>query len=204
MRTKSALISEILRAAAFRYTQFVSHPCVVPAPLSKASTPPPHQQQPPCHVTPTSTSSVESPQMPSSSGMCFHTYKLTSAVSAQCLLCLIHNREDDVYANLSLGRQRCHSESTMTSSPVRWPKPSRPNAGICRTQVISNASSSCLSVEMCSGHHSPFTNNSGLHIASDVKNGASRFWRLSADPVTPRSELFPLPMLNVVFIPLHL
>ncbi|KAL5964719.1 hypothetical protein TSMEX_007546, partial [Taenia solium] len=186
LRTKSALISEILRAAAFRYTQFVSHPYVVPVSLSKTSTPPSHQQQPPYYVTPTSTPSVESQQMPSSPGMCFHTCKLTSAVSAQCLLCLVRGSEDDVYANLSLGRQRSHSESTVTVSPVRWPKPSRPNAGICRTQVISNASSTCLSVEMCSGHHSPFANNSGLHIASDVKNGASRSWRFSTDPVTPR------------------
>ncbi|KAL5104488.1 hypothetical protein TcWFU_006442 [Taenia crassiceps] len=186
LRTKSALISEILRAAAFRYTQFVSHPCVVPGPLSKTLTPPSHPQEPSYHVTPTSTSSVESPQTPSSPGMCFHSCNLTSAVSAQCLLCLIRSPEGDVYANLGLSRQRCHSESTVTASPVRWPKPSRSNAGICRTQVVSNASSSCLSVEMCSGHHSPFANNSGLRIASDVKNGASRFWRLSADLVTPR------------------
>ncbi|EUB58769.1 hypothetical protein EGR_06318 [Echinococcus granulosus] len=185
LRTKSALISEILRAAAFRYTQCVPHPSV-PVPLSKTSTLQSHQQQPLYPITPTSTSSMEALQMPFSSGMCFHTCKLATAMSAQCLLCLMRNSEEDVYPSLDLGRQRCHSESTIDVPPVRWSKPSRPNAGICRAQVISNASSICLSVEMCSGHHSPFTNKSGLYIASDVKNGASRFWRLSADSVTQR------------------
>ncbi|CDS39841.1 expressed conserved protein [Echinococcus multilocularis] len=185
LRTKSALISEILRAAAFRYTQCVTHPSV-PVPLSKTSTPQSHQQQPLYPITPTTTSSIEALKMPSSPGMCFHTCKLATATSAQCLLCLMRNSEEYFYPNLDLGRQRCHSESTVNTPSVRWLKPSRPNAGICRAQVISNASSLCLSVEMCSGHHSPFTNKSGLHIASDVKNGASRLWRLSADSVTPR------------------
>ncbi len=122
LHTKSALISEILRAAALRYTKAAAAsatattttPIAATVPRSLATPwqppPPPTAVVPPCpreastkDPRPTISASV-------SSGLCFHT----RAVSDQCLLCLLKSEGEEYFARQppALARhRRCQSES---------------------------------------------------------------------------------------------
>uniref|UniRef100_A0A5K3EHV0 Ricin B-type lectin domain-containing protein n=1 Tax=Mesocestoides corti TaxID=53468 RepID=A0A5K3EHV0_MESCO len=176
LRSKSALISEILKAAVLRYNKYNPTVSPMPSTITLASPPSPLPSKP---TTPSATTTQEpahkSPSSPNP-GLCFHTRRITAAGSEQCLLCLVKSEDAILYQPIP-PRHRCRSESTATVKPVKWAAPSRPNAGICRTQVASNASAWSFAVEMCSGNATPV--RSGLHLASAVKKGQSQFWRLT-------------------------
>ena len=184
LRTKSALISEILRAAALRYSRGEVHTSeATPVPSS-------YQQHPLRSVTSTSTSTCDSKpsHVSSNTELCFHARGISSAVSEECRLCLV---QGSIHAGPGLMHHRRHSESTVSaprSPTVRWSKPSRSNAGVCRAQVVSNYSTWCLSLEMCSNQQLSTGVEGGLHLASAVRHGVSRVWRLSLDHLAPRRK----------------
>ncbi|KAM7537664.1 hypothetical protein Aperf_G00000078653 [Anoplocephala perfoliata] len=191
LQTKSSLISEILRAVALRYSrcnlhEYSSAPSLLSAPKNPVSNSC-SQTQILCQETSTSTPTSPSESRRSSSQqLCFHARGLSGSVSEQCLLCLVRGMDEGFDGSgLLRPQQRCNSESSISSSPSspRWPKPSRINAGICRTQVTSDTSSWCLSVELCSSS-TPASEKTGLCLASAVRNGASRIWRVPKSPAT--------------------
>ena len=181
--TKSALISEILRAAALRYSYGDLHASeATPTPSSSSC-----QEYPFRSVSTASTLKCHSEPsiLSSNSGICFHTSGIGTAISEQCLLCLV---KGNIHSNPGLIHHRCQNDSrvsTQSNPAVKWAKPSRPNAGICRAQVVSDYSTWCLSVEMCSNQQSSLDDKNGLQLATSARHGVSRVWRLSLDPATP-------------------
>lgn len=192
LKSKSSVIAEILKAAALRYKKSLNSPTytadagrVLPhgsvLPTSADATSPTTPTFFSAHAAtaedhqclcsrPSSSTLSQSPKTvpPMSSdtnvlGFCHHW----PSASQPCLLCYLASSGD---YSLPLGdrRQRTCSESKyerhqQRSHTYRWPSPSRPNAGICRTQVSVGHAPGCLSVEVCSASISRL---SGLELAA--------------------------------------